>query len=53
MTTSMPRSAQASRVIAAASGSWKTLNSAEAVALPTCAAPPMKTIRPIPGATAG
>ena len=34
----MPRSAAASSAIAAASGSWKTLNSADAVALPTSAA---------------
>ena len=30
-----------------ASGSWKTLNSAAAVALLTMAPPPMKTIRPM------
>ncbi len=46
-------SAAASSTIAAASGSWKTLNSAAAVALPTRAAPPMKTIRSSPRATSG
>ena len=40
-------SAQASSTMAAASGSWKTLNSAAAVALLISTPPPMKTIRPI------
>ena len=40
-------------MIAAASGSWKTLNSADAVALPTFAAPPMTTMSRSPAATSG
>ena len=51
MVTGMARSAAASSAIAAASGSWKMLNSADAVALPLCAA--MKTISAIPRAAAG
>ena len=40
-------SAHAASTMAAASGSWKTLNSAAAVALLISTPPPMKTIRPI------
>jgi hypothetical protein len=53
MKTGTPRSSAASRTTAAASGSWKTLNSADAVALPWAAAPPMKTIRRSPAAASG
>ena len=53
MVTGMSRSLAAARVMAAASGSWNTLNSATAVTLPDEAEPPMKTIRSIPAATSG
>ena len=53
MVTGISRSRAAARVIAAASGSWNTLNSATAVTLPEVAEPPMKTIRSMPAATSG
>ena len=46
MVTGTSCSAQAASTIAAASGSWKTLNSAAAVALLISTPPPMKTIAP-------
>ena len=53
MVTGTPSSAAALSTIAAASGSVQMLNSADAVAFPIPAAPPMNTISRSPAAASG